>query len=185
MGRNTPTTTEPEPDPIPVDLEQVDELSAQDRECYIYVNVEAFALARCAQRKIKELPTIQRDQRKALIKKMSAKINSTIEKLQAYQNEKGSEGKSRLFVSQSAYICQSILLFEKYKLEETTIDLNQRIKQLLHILKHLTAFQGIDEKKSSPNGTGHRVRQEKMFARVYRNHLMVLMYMNADQLEIP
>lgn len=86
------------------------------------------------------------------------------------------------FVQRAAYICQSVLMFELYKLEEATTDLNQRIKHLLHLLKHL-AFQEAD-RKSKVTDKAHAEMLAKMFVRVYRNHLMVLMYFKADQLEI-
>lgn len=74
-------------------------------------------------------------------------------------------------------------MFEKYKLEESLTDVNQRIRQLLHILKHL-AFQEAEDNGTPNVDKTHWERQAHMFTRVYRNHLLVLMYLNADQLEI-
>ena len=74
-----------------------------------------------------------------MISKLVGRVDTSIEKLQYYQEleKKGEEARCSQFAAQEAYVCQSILLFEKYKLEETVSDVSQRIKQLLHILKHL------------------------------------------------
>ena len=45
---STPTTTEPDPENVPFD-----DFTLMDQECHTYVHVEAYALARCAQRMLK------------------------------------------------------------------------------------------------------------------------------------
>ena len=63
------------------------------------------------------------------------RLNDAIKKLMDFQSER--KGCS-VFAKQAAYMCQTILMFEMYKLESLgEIDLNQKIKQLLHLLKHL------------------------------------------------
>lgn len=62
------------------------------------------------------------------------RVGESIAQLQSYQRQ---ENGCSEFATQAAYICQSILMFEQYKLVEGTTDIHQRIKQLLHILKHL------------------------------------------------
>ena len=63
------------------------------------------------------------------------KVNVAINKLQHFQDQIKQENAKAV---QAVYVCQSILLIEKYKLEEQSFDLQTKIKQLLHILKHLS-----------------------------------------------
>ena len=65
---------------------------------------------------------------------MGGQLNAVIARLQEYQNDVMGCSPA---ATHAAYICQSILMFEKYKLEASESDLNQKIKQLLHILKFL------------------------------------------------
>lgn len=37
-----------------------DEFSPKDQECYTYVNVEAYALARCAQKALKQMGQVRK-----------------------------------------------------------------------------------------------------------------------------
>ena len=107
------------------------------------------------------------------------RVTKAIDKLVEFQSE---DKDCSLFARQAAYICQSILMFEQYKLESTeNADLNKKIKQLLHILKHL-AFQ--DEDHGSNDFKVHKEKKAQMFGRIYRNHMMVLMYLNAEKMEI-
>ena len=70
---STPTTTEPDPENIPYD-----DFSPKDQECYSYVHVEAYALARCAQKTLKHMNQIPKDKQKEFINKIVAKIDTAI-----------------------------------------------------------------------------------------------------------
>lgn len=128
-----PSCTEPESDPYFSDL-QLDELNKQDKECLNFVQVDAYSLAKCTQRKIKELTYAKRDERKLMTYSLLQRVTQSIDKLIEFQSE---AKKCSPFARHAAYICQSILMFEQYKLESADSDLNKKIKQLLHILKHL------------------------------------------------
>ena len=56
-------------------------MSEQDRECYTFVNVEAYALAKCAQKTISLIEEFDKNQQKTLKTKLSQKIGEMIEKL--------------------------------------------------------------------------------------------------------
>lgn len=60
---STPTCTEPDSENLPFPFDGC-EVSASDQECHDYVNVEAYALARCAQRTLKQISHIGKDKRK-------------------------------------------------------------------------------------------------------------------------
>lgn len=119
------------------------------------------------------------DEKSELIKEMVSKIRSALDMLHYYQNMIKSDNPGAL---QALYACQSILLIEKYKLEETSIDAHQKIKRLVVILKHLSmkelAYAVVLRDKV------FLAKQWSMFERIYQNHLYVVLNKNANLLEI-
>ena len=73
-------------------------------------------------------------------------------------------------------------MFELYKMEVPSLNLNDNIKRLLHLLKHL-AFVS-NEGQSTTNDLVHQERQAKMFIRIYHNHFLPLLSSNSDKLEV-
>lgn len=130
------TTSEPESDPhyeIPTMLDDDAPIVEESNE---YVNVEAYAIAKCAQKLLKNFPTSTlEDEKNEMIKDMVLKVNTAIEKLQYYQNLIKSDNPKAL---QAIYFCQSILLIERYKLETSSFDTNEKLEQILNIMKHLS-----------------------------------------------
>ena len=77
---------EPEPDPATAES-PFDDLSPIVKESNEYVNVEAFAIAKCAQKVLKALPTTLEDDRKDAIDQVVKRVNTALEKLQFYQDK--------------------------------------------------------------------------------------------------
>lgn len=62
-------------------------------------------------------------------------VNSALDKLQHYRMSLKNKDITAL---KAIYVCQSILIIEKFKLCHQNLDLKTKIKELLHILKHLS-----------------------------------------------
>lgn len=117
--------TEPEPDPLDPNLTDFEEINSQDKECISYVNIEAYSIAKCTQRKLKELTYAKRDERKQMTDKLLKRVSQAVDRLINYQSDQMG---CSLFARQAAHVAQSILMFEQYKLESADTDLNKKIK---------------------------------------------------------
>lgn len=62
--------TEPEPELLANDCCSFNSMSKQDQECLTFVNVEAFALGKCAQRTMRELAHFKNEEKIKLSEKI-------------------------------------------------------------------------------------------------------------------
>ena len=100
------------------------------------LNIEAYAIAKSAQKIIKEHRECLTDL-EASIEALGIvrEVNGALDRLEKHRLSLGSSCPSTY---QSLYICESILLICRYKLTHQNLDLKLKIKQLLHILQHLS-----------------------------------------------
>jgi hypothetical protein len=77
---NIATSAEPEPDPAIAKSPHPEE-SLIVRESYEYVNVEAYAIAKYAQKVLKSLPMTEENEKSEAINQIVQRVNTAIDKL--------------------------------------------------------------------------------------------------------